>query len=148
MPGLTIWKDQEIDRLRRDMERLFARLWDDFGIPRFPRISKTIPAMDLSDQGENLIVRADIPGVNPEDLDISVTEDRLHIEGELKQESVTDEDTYHRVERKHGTFTRDIKLPCRVVKEEAKATYKEGILTIVMPKCRPEPDSSFRVPVR
>jgi HSP20 family protein len=148
MPGLTLWKDQEIDRLRRDMERLFARLWDDFGIPRLPRISKTIPAIDLSDKGENLIIRAEIPGINPKDLDISVTEDQLHIEGEVKQESVNEGDQYHRVERKYRTFSRDIKLPCRVMKEEVEATYREGILTIVLPKCTPEPDTSFRVTVR
>ena len=45
MPGLTLWKNQEIDRLRRDMDRLFARLWDDFGMPRFPRIARNIPAV-------------------------------------------------------------------------------------------------------
>ena len=148
MPGLTLWKDQEIDRLRRDMERLFARLWDDFGMPRFPRITRNIPAIDLSESEENLIIRAEIPGINPEDLDISVTEDRLHIKGEMKQESVDEGDTYHRVERRHGSFTRDIKLPCRVMKEEVEATYKEGILTIVMPKCKSEPDRSFRVKIR
>lgn len=148
MPGLTLWKDQEIDRLRRDMDRLFARLWDDFGVPRFPGIARNIPSIDLSESGENLIIRADIPGINPEDLDISVTEDRLHIKGEMKKESVDEGDTYHRVERRYGSFTRDIQLPCRVMKEEVGATYKEGILTIVMPKCKPEPDRSFRVKVR
>jgi HSP20 family protein len=148
MPGLTVWKEREIDRLRRDMERLFARLWDDFGIPRFPRISKTIPAMDLSVKGENLVIRAEIPGIDPEDLDISVTEDRLHIKGLVKQESVNEDENFHRVERKYGTFARDIRLPCRVMKEEVEATYKEGILTIVLPKCRPEPDRTFRVTVR
>jgi HSP20 family protein len=148
MPGLSLWKDQEIDRLRRDMDRLFARLWDDFGVPSFPRIARNIPAIDLSESGEELIIRAEIPGINPEDLDISVTEDWVHIKGEMKQESVDEDDAYHRVERRYGSFTRDIHLPCRVMKEEVKAAYKEGMLTIVMPKCKPEPDRSFRVKVR
>ncbi|MBW1690652.1 MAG: Hsp20/alpha crystallin family protein [Deltaproteobacteria bacterium] len=148
MPGLTLWKDQEIDRMRRDMERLFARLWDDFGMPRFPRIARNIPAIDLFESGENLIIRAEIPGINPEDLDISVTEDRMHIKGEMKQESVDESDTYHRVERMYGSFSRDIQLPCRVMKEEVEATYKEGILTIVMPKYKPEPARPFKITVR
>jgi len=148
MPELTIWKKQEIDRLRRDMERLFVRLWDDFGIPRFSRIARNIPAIDLSESGENLIIRAEIPGINPEDLDISITEDRLYIKGEMKQESTDEGDTYQRVERSYGSFTRDIKLPCRVIHEEVEATYQEGVLTILMPKCKPEPDRSFRVTVR
>ena len=88
MLELTIWKNQEIDRLRRDMDRLFARLWDDFGMPSFPRIAKDIPSIDLSESEDKLIINVEIPGINPEDLDISVTEDRLHITGEMKQESV------------------------------------------------------------
>jgi len=148
MPELTLWKKQEIDRLRKDMERLFVRLWDDFGIPRFPRIARNIPTIDLSESGENLIVRVEIPDVNPEDLDVSVTEDRLCIKGEMRQESTDEGDIYQRAEASYGAFTRDIELPCRVIKEEVEATYKEGILTIVMPKCKPEPDRSFRVRVR
>ncbi len=148
MPDLTVWKKQEIDRLRRDMERLFVRLWDDFGVPRFSRIARNIPSIDLSESGENLVVRAEIPGIDPENLDISVTEDRLHIKGEMRQESTDEDDISQRVERSYGSFTRDIKLPCRVIQEEVEATYKEGVLTIVLPKCKTEPDRSFRVTVR
>jgi HSP20 family protein len=148
MPELTVWKKQEIDRLRRDMERLFVRLWDDFGVPRFSRIARNIPAIDLSESGEKLIVRAEVPGIDPKGLDISVTEDRLRIKGEMRQESTDKDDISKRVERSYGSFTRDIKLPCRVIQEEVEATYKEGVLTIVMPKCKPEPDRSFRVTVR
>jgi HSP20 family protein len=148
MPGLTLWKDQEIDRMRRDMDRLFARLLDDFGMPRLPRIIRRVPTLDLSETENNLIIRAEIPGINPEDLDISVTEDQLHIKGAMKQESVREGDTYHRVERRYGSFSRDVQLPCRVMKEDVEATYREGILTIVMPKCTPEPARPFRVKVR
>jgi HSP20 family protein len=148
MPGLTLWKDQEIERMRRDMDRLFAKLWDDFGMPRFPRIIRRVPALDLSETEQNLIIRAEIPGIDPEDLDISVTEDQLHIKGVMKQESVREGDTYHRVERRYGSFSRDVQLPCRVMKEDVEATYREGILTIVMPKCTPEPARPFRVKVR
>jgi len=148
MPDLTVWKKQEIDRLRWDMERLFVRLWDDFGVPRFSRIARNIPSIDLSESGENLVVRAEIPGIDPENLDISVTEDRLHIKGEMRQESTDEDDISQRVERSYGSFTRDIKLPCRVIQEEVEATYKEGVLTIVLPKCKTEPDRSFRVTVR
>jgi HSP20 family protein len=148
MPELTIWKKQEIDRLRRDMERLFVRLWDDFGIPRFPRIARNVPTIDISESGENLIVRAEIPGINPEDLEISVTEERLHIEGELRGESTDEGETHQMLETSYSSFTRDIELPCRVRKEEVEASYKEGVLTIVMPKCKPEPVRSFRVTVR
>ena len=148
MLELTIWKNQEIDRLRRDMDRLFARLWDDFGMPPFPRIARDIPSIDLSESEDKLIINVEIPGINPEDLDISVTEDRLHITGEMKQESVDRGDTYHSVERRYGAFSRDIPLPCRVMKEEVTATYKEGVLTIVMPKCKPEAARALKIKIR
>jgi HSP20 family protein len=82
MPGLIIWKNQEIDRLKRDMDRLFARLWDDFCIPLFPRGYREAPFIDLSETEDRLILRAEIPGVTPEDLDISITDGTLTIRGE------------------------------------------------------------------
>jgi HSP20 family protein len=148
MLELTIWKNQEIDKLRRDIDRLFARLWDDFGMPSFPRIARDIPSIDLSESEDKLIINVEISGINPEDLDISVTEDRLHITGETKQESVDKGDTYRSVERRYGSFSRDIPLPCRVMKEEVTATYKEGILTIVMPKCKSEAARALKIKVR
>jgi HSP20 family protein len=148
MLELTLWKNQEIDRLRRDMDRLFARLWDDFGMPLFPRIARDVPSIGLSESGDKLIISTEIPGLNPEDLDISVTEDRLHITGKTKQESVDKGDTYHSVERRYGSFSRDIPLPCRVMKEEVTATYEGGVLTIVMPKCKPEAARALKITIR
>ena len=78
MPGLIIWKNQEIDKLRRDMDRLFARLRDDFGMPPFPKIGRDVPFIDLSETEDDLIIKAEIPGIDPEDLDISITEDILN----------------------------------------------------------------------
>jgi HSP20 family protein len=148
MPGLTLWKQQEIDRMRRDMDRLFTRLWDDFGISHhLPRITRDVPVLDLSETEDNLVIRAEIPGMDPEDMDISVTEDRLHIKGEMRRESVNKGDDYHRVERRYGSFSRDIQLPCRVMKEEVTATYKEGVLTIVMPKCKTETTPAHRITI-
>jgi len=100
MPGLIIWKNQEINKLRRDMDRLFARLWDDFGMPHFTRPSRDIPFIDLSETEEDLILKAEIPGLNAEDLDISITDDILTIKGEMKQELVKESENYHRMERR------------------------------------------------
>ena len=88
MPGLTIWKNQEIDKLRRDMDRLFARLRDDFGMPLFPKIGRDVPSIDLSETEGDIVIKAEIPGINPEDLDISIAGDILNIKGEMKKESV------------------------------------------------------------
>ena len=138
MPELIIWKNQEINKLRRDMDRLFARLWDDFGMPHFQRPSRDIPFIDFSETKDNLILKAEIPGLNPEDLDISITDDILTIKGEMKREVVEESENYHRMERRYESFSRNIQLPCRVMIEDVEATYREGIVTIIMPKCKPE----------
>ena len=138
MPELIIWKNQEINKLRRDMDRLFARLWDDFGMPHLQRPSRDIPFIDLSETKDNLILKAEIPGLNPEELDISIANDILTIKGEMKREVVKENEDYHRMERRYESFSRNIQLPCRVMIEDVEATYREGIVTIIMPKCKPE----------
>ncbi len=77
MAGLIVWKNQEIDKLRRDIDRLFDRLWDDFGVPLSTRIEREIPSIDLSETEDTLIIRAEVPGINPEDLEISITDNIL-----------------------------------------------------------------------
>ena len=138
MPGLIIWKNQEINKLRRDMDRLFSRLWDDFGMPHFQRPSRDIPSIDLYETEENLILKAEIPGLNPEDLDVSITNDILTIKGEMKKEFAQERENYHRMERRYESFSRSIQLPSRVMIEDVEATYREGVVTIIMPKCKPE----------
>jgi HSP20 family protein len=148
MPGLIIWKNQEINKLRRDMDRLFTRLWDDFGMPHFPRAVRDVPFVDLSETEDDLILKAEVPGINPEDLDISITDDILTIKGEMKQELVKENENYHRMERRYESFSRTLQLPCRVMIEDVKATYKEGIVTIIMPKCSPEISQKVRIKIK
>jgi len=148
MPGLIIWKNQEINKLRRDMDRLFTRLRDDFGMPHFKRPPRDIPVIDLSDTEEDLILKAEIPGLKPEDLDISITDDILTIKGEMKQELVKESEDYHRMERRYESFSRSIQLPCRVIIEDVEATYRDGIVTIIMPKCKPEISQKVRIKIK
>ena len=147
MPGLIIWKNQEIDRLKRDMDRLFSRLWDDFCIPVLPRPFREGPFVDLSETDDSLILRAEIPGMKPEDLEISVSNDVLTLRGEATREDETDEEGYRSAERGVRSFSRTIQLPCKVEINEVKATFKEGLLSVVMPKCKPEPPREIKVKV-
>lgn len=147
MPGLIIWKNQEIDRLKRDMNRLLSRFWDDFCIPVFPRPLREGPFVDLSETEDRLILRAEMPGVKPEDLDISISDDTLTLRGKSSQETVTDEGDYQSTETGIGFFSRTIQLPCKVQINEVKATFKDDLLTIVMPKCKPEPRREIKIKV-
>ena len=145
MPRLVIWKNQEIDRMRRDMDRLFSRIRDDFRMPIYPRIAKGIPSINVSETETDLIIQAEIPGVDPEDLDISLVEDIMTIKGEMREEHVLESENVHRMERRYGTFSRTLQLPCKVMIDDIKATYQKGILTIRMPKCKPEAAREIKI---
>ena len=147
MPGLIIWKNQEMGRLKKDMDRLLARFFDDFAVPFFVRPFREGPFIDLSETKDRLILRAEIPGVNPEDLDISISGDVLTVSGEARQDFVTEEEGYRSTEREYGYFSRTIQLPCKVQLHEVKATYKDGLLSIDMPKCEPEPFREIKIKI-
>jgi HSP20 family protein len=147
MPGLIIWKNQEMGKLKRDMDRLLARFFDDFSVPLFGRPFKEGPFVDLSETKDRLILRAEIPGVTPEDLDISISGDVLTVRGEARQGFATEEEGYRSTEREYGYFSRTIQLPCRVRVHEVKATYKDGLLSVDMPKCDPEPSREIKIKI-
>ena len=148
MARLILWKNQEMNRLRRDMDRVFERMWDDFGMSRMPLAGRKFPMIDFIESKDNLTIQAEIPGMNPEDFDISITDNLLTIEGEMKKEMSDEVDNYHRLERDYGFFSRTIELPCKVNIEDINATYKKGILSIVMPKCEPDSCREIRVKIK
>jgi HSP20 family protein len=148
MSELILWKNQEITKLRRDMRRLFNRFWYDFGVPIFPEGITEPPSIDLSETEDTLIIRAMFSDVDPEDMDISVTGDTLFIKVETREETVESTGRYRRLERRSGSFSRTISLPCRVKVDEIEATYEEGLLKITMPKCAPEEACGVRIQVK
>ena len=148
MPELIIWKNERMDKLRRDMDRLCTRVCDEFGIPLFLETAREAPFMDLSETDDTLILKAEVPGMDPKDLDISITDDTLSIKGETKEELVEESGGYHRTERRYGSFSRTLQLPCRINIDDVKATYKKGILNIIMPKCKPEQVREIKIKVK
>jgi HSP20 family protein len=147
MPGLIVWKNQEIDRLRRDMDRLLARFWDDFGVPFFPRATREAFALELSETEDTLFFRAEVPGIDPDDLEVIVTDNKLTIKGELRQDLQTEGEDYEGQERRYGFFSRSIQLPCKVLMDEVKASYKDGVLSIVLPKCKQESARGVKIKI-
>lgn len=145
MSGLDVWRNQQIDRLRKDMDRIFDRMWGEFGLSLFPRSTRELPFLDLSEKGDTLILEAEIPGIDPEDLDISVDDDTIRIIGESRQDEIKSSGNYHRMERRYGSFSRTIKLPCRVMVDDVSAEYRKGILKITMPKCKTEKTRKLKV---
>jgi HSP20 family protein len=133
--------------MREDMDRLYHRVYGEFGIPRLSTALRGIPLVDLSDMEDALIVRARIVNIDPKDLDISVTHDTLRISTKTKGERVEDHRDYRRTQQRLGLFSRTLQLPCRVEINEVKATYSKGTLNIVMPKCKFEKIRKIKVKV-
>jgi HSP20 family protein len=131
---LVQWQPfREVARLRTEMDRL----WDEyFGPGRRalrPLEETWLPAVDISETGDKITVKAEIPGMEAKDIEISMTGDTLTIKGEKKAER-EEEENYHMIERSYGSFSRSMKLPAVVDADKVEATYKNGVLTVVLPK--------------
>jgi HSP20 family protein len=132
---LIQWKPfREVSRLRNEMDRL----WDDyFGSGRRalrPMEEDWLPAVDVSETGDKITIKAEVPGMEAKDIEIAMVGDTLTIKGEKKLEREEKEENYHTVERSYGSFTRAMKLPATVDADKVEASYKNGVLTVVLPK--------------
>ena len=132
LPSLPSWTAgfRELDVARREMERLFDSLTESTGL----QTAGVFPAINVSENAESILVRAELPGIKPDDLDISMENDTLTIAGERKPGSEEAEASYHRREREWGAFRRSFSLSTRVDPEKVQATYNDGVLTVVLPK--------------
>lgn len=148
MSALILWKEEEMSKLRRDIDRLFDRCWSEFGLCRFLGEVSEGFSIQLTATEESLIVRAELKGVNPENLDVYITNDAfLTIKGEKSVATAEEGGYYHSVKRRFRSFSRTLRLPCRVRVGEIKATYKKGVLKVVMPKWEPQRPRRIKVEI-
>jgi HSP20 family protein len=126
--------------LMRRMQDDFDRIFSGFGLGRgFPGFTETagrmdwIPAVDVFQRGNELVIRADVPGLSREDLSVEVGENALTISGERKFDQQEEREGVFRSERSYGSFCRVIPLPEGAVADNAKANFKDGVLEIVVP---------------
>jgi len=133
-PGLFGWHRDpltEMDRLRREMDRIL----DSYSGPRgIPHVAGVFPALNVSEDEVNLYVRAELPGVDPGDIEITTEQNNLIIKGDRKIPTEGKKVSYHRREREAGTFRRIISLPSRFDSNKVKAACKDGVLTVTLPK--------------
>jgi HSP20 family protein len=116
------------------LDREFARLADLEGSMWSPRV-------EAFEQEGKLIVRADLPGLTKDDINVDITDDAIKIRGERRREKEENEEGYYRSERSYGSFYREIPLPSGVNREEANATFRNGVLEITMPATARQPSS-------
>ena len=123
----------------RDLEDLFERFWSDEGDGLGSFLLS--PPMDMSETAEAINLRMDLPGVDPKEIDIQVSKNQLTVSGERKVEQEQSDQTFHRLERRVGRFSRAIMLPCDVQDNLVEAKYQDGVLRITLPK---SPESTSR----
>ncbi len=120
--------------LREAMDRLFE---ESFVSPRrreWLAPAETAVALDMYETEDAVVIKSSIPGVKPEDVDITVTGNTLSISGETKEEEEVKEENFIRRERRYGAFSRSVTLPEGVKADEAEANFEDGVLTLTVPK--------------
>jgi len=122
---------RDLVSLRSDFDRLFESFFG--GLPAVQE-DLWAPVVDIIENNGNIEVKAELPGMSKDDIKVTVKDDILSLSGERKQEKEIKEKTYHRIERFYGSFCRNIQLPESVEADKVKATYKDGVLNILLPK--------------
>ena len=138
---LTTWKPfrdlapfNDFDSMRREMDRLWDSLYEGTVEGRPREDSVWLPSVDVSETKSDIVVKAELPGMDPKDIDVSLSDGHLMIKGQKKHEKEEKDEDYHFVERSYGSFVRAVHLPKQVKNEKISASYKNGVLKIVLPK--------------
>jgi HSP20 family protein len=135
--SLLPWLDRgPLAALRQEMGDTLERFFGNDEEPFFPP-ARTLPNLDMSETDAAIEVKLDLPGVKPEEVEVTVNEGVLSISGERKEERESKEGNgrkFHRVERRYGSFARSVWLPCAVDEKKIDARYHDGVLTVTLPK--------------
>lgn len=143
----TDWTDPfsplpTLSNMHREMENLTRAVFGDGG-----RAEPLLVPVDVINRGDDMVVRAEIPGMDPEDIEVNVEDGALTIKGERRQEEGHEGETYYRVERRYGSFFRNIPLTRQVDEERIEANYSDGVLEVTVPGAA-SGSSGKRIPVQ
>jgi HSP20 family protein len=127
------------ETMERWFEEAFRKPFSLLGPSWLPRLRETemeevMPSVDIFEEGDDVVVKAELPGIRKEDIDVNMTDNTVSISGEKKKEEKVEQKNYYREERSYGSFTRSFRLPVEVHTDKAKASFKEGVLEIRIPK--------------
>jgi len=146
MANLVRWEPfRDLISLREAMDRLFE---ESFIRPRagWPApLGTGALAVDMYETDQDVVIKSSVPGVKPEDIDITITGDTLTIKGETKTEEKVERANYIRQERRYGAFSRSLTLPTSIVAEKAKAEFENGVLILSLPKAEEVKPKTIKV---
>lgn len=137
--SMTAWNPiTEIDAMRTQLDRLFNQMWGGpmatLARPEAGRITMLLPPIELyTSDDKQLVLKVELPGLAPEQVAVEIAEDAVHLTGEMKREEKISDENYYRCERQYGQFERVVPLPLKIKVDQAKATFKNGVLTIKAP---------------
>ncbi|HSD28991.1 MAG TPA: Hsp20/alpha crystallin family protein [Vicinamibacteria bacterium] len=131
MKALTPWTG--MPALKKELDRLFERFWEGDS-PDWPSFGEWAPKLDVSDTPGALVVKAEVPGIDPKEIEVTVQDQVLTIKGEKREEKEEKDEQRYWAERSYGTFARAIRLPAPVEAGKVTATFKNGLLTVKLPK--------------
>ena len=125
--------------MEKRLEEFFRRPLSLFGPSWFPRLrmhelEELSPTIDIFEEGNDVVVKAELPGMKKEDIDVKLTDNTIAISGEKKKEEKVEKKDFYRMERSYGSFARAFSLPSEVQTDKVKAQFKDGILKIRIPK--------------
>jgi len=140
------------EEMEKRFEEFFRRPFSMFGpswLPRvkFPEMGVMSPDVDIFEDGNDVVVKAEMPGMKKENIDVNLTNDMITVSGEKKKEEKVEKKDYYRVERSYGSFTRSFRLPKEVQSDKAKATFKDGVLELRVPKTAEAISKEKKIPI-
>lgn len=128
--------------LRREMDRMFDQLWE--GEPAVIP-GEWNPAVDIADLNDMIVVKAEVPGIDPKEIQVTLDGQILTLTGEKKYEKEEKDEKHYRMERSMGSFARSVRLPVPVQEGQVSATFKNGLLTVRLPKSKAVKGASIPV---
>jgi HSP20 family protein len=142
----------------KSMEKFFEEMFEE-NLPsrflrRFPRfkwmaeVETVSPAVDMFDKADEIVVKAEVPGIDKKNIKISVSDNVLTIKGEMKKEEEVREEDYYYSERSYGSFSRSLTLPAKVVEGKISAEFKDGILEVHLPKAVESKPKEIKVDIK
>jgi HSP20 family protein len=147
MSKLILWKNQEMAKFKRDMDQLFERCWSSFGIDSMFSEWGAGPHIDMLDRGDTLEVNVYLPGFRAEELDVSIAGNRLAIKAELQNRINRQRGNVRHLRSRLGSLSRVVPLPCRVDADRTSANFKNGVLSISMPKKETDLNGGVKIEV-
>jgi HSP20 family protein len=144
----------DLSRWERDMERMMEDFFGRRTRPWWPErwfrteeMEVTAPAVDLYEEKDDIVIKAELPGIDKNNIEVNLTDHMLTIKGEKKKEEEVKEENYYRSERSYGSFVRTLELPKDVHADKVKASFKDGILEVRLPKTEEAKAKEIKVKV-